>query len=177
MLASNSHSSALSIANSTAARPPIFVISSEAPHESCWQHLGWILSQVQQGNMLQVDTHCHNGLILCKPFHAEFAGPGASIGGVFDLDCQQIIAIGNVSVHPLNSYADSQKAYRIRRAWIRLLNNFTKINSPRKRAKKILTQFEAYFGKAAMAQIPDEALAKLVGVRPQTVTAEKLHAV
>lgn len=135
--------------------------------------LSWVLSQVQQGQTLKVDTRYHNGLILCKPFHADFAGPGATIGGAFDLDCQQVIAIGHLSVQLPLSHDESQKAYRIRRAWIRMLNEFTKIQSPRKRAKKILTQFEVYFGKAATDQIPDRALAKLVGVLPQTIQSER----
>lgn len=134
----------------------------------------WILAQVQQGHTLKIDTHSHNGLILCKPFHADFAGPGATIGGAFDLDCRQVIAIGDLSVQSPISHDDSQKAYRIRRAWIRLLNEFTKIKSPRKRAKKILTQFEIYFGKEATAKIPNQALAQLVGVLPQTIQAERL---
>ena len=133
----------------------------------------WILAQVQQGYTLKIDTHSHNGLILCKPFHADFAGPGATIGGAFDLDCQQVIAIGDLSVQSPVSHDDSQKAYRIRKAWMRMLNKFTKIRSPRKRAKKILTQFEIYFGKEATAQIPDQALAQLVGVLPQTIQSER----
>ena len=133
----------------------------------------WILAQVQQGHTLKIDTHTHNGLILCKPFHADFAGPGATIGGAFDLDCQQVIAIGDLSVQSPATHDESQKAYRIRRAWIRMLNEFTKIKSPRKRAKKILTQFEIYFGKEATAQIPDQALAQLVGVLPQTIQDER----
>ncbi|MEM9217678.1 MAG: hypothetical protein AAGD25_25470 [Cyanobacteria bacterium P01_F01_bin.150] len=133
----------------------------------------WILAQLQQGCTFKIDTHTHNGLILCKPFHADFAGPGATIGGDFDLDCQQIIAIGDLSVQLPISDDDSQKAYRIRRAWMRLLNEFTKIPSPRKRAKKILTQFEIYFGKDITDHIPDNALAKLVGVLPQTIQAAR----
>ena len=69
----------------------------------------WILAQVQQGHTLKIDTHSHNGLILCKPFHADFAGPGATIGGAFDLDCQQVIAVGDLSVQSPSSHDDSQK--------------------------------------------------------------------
>ena len=133
----------------------------------------WILAQLQQGYTLTIDTHAHNGLILCKPFHADFAGPGATIGGAFDLDCQQVIIIGDLSVQSPKSHDDSQKAYRIRRAWTRLLNEFTKISSPRKRAKKILTQFEIYFGKDIADRIPDKAFAKLVGVLPQIIQSER----
>lgn len=136
----------------------------------------WILSQVQQGYTLTLDTHAHSGLILCKPFHADFAGPGATIGGAFDLDCQDVIAIGDLAVQSPLSHDESQKAYRVRRAWVRLLNEFTKIRSPRKRAKKILTQFKMYFGEEATAQIPDQALALLVGVLPQTINAERSSA-
>ena len=139
------------------------------------QQAGWILMQIQQGHTLTIDGQYRNGLILCKPFHAEFAGPGATIGGAFDLDCREILAIGNLSVQVPTCHDDSQKAYRIRRAWMRLIHEFTRINSPHKRAKKILTQFEMYFGKDVTAQIPDRALALLVGVLPHTIQLERFR--
>lgn len=133
----------------------------------------WILNQLQQGYTFTIDTHVHNGLILCKPFHADFVGPGATIGGALDLDCQQVIAVGNVAVQLPTFSDDNQKAYRIRHAWHRFLNEFAAISSHRKRAKKILNQFEMYFGKDITDRIPDKALAKLVGVLPQTIQAAR----
>jgi hypothetical protein len=38
-----------------------------------------------------------------------------------------------------------------------------------KRAQQILTQFEYYFDSETISQLPDEALALLVGVLPHTI--------
>ncbi|NET10905.1 MAG: hypothetical protein F6K16_40715, partial [Symploca sp. SIO2B6] len=109
--------------------------------------MDWVLEQIRSGKTLTVDCQHRNGLILCKPFHAEFAGPGATVGGIFDLDCQQVLAVGRGLVQLSTSHEENQKAYRIRCLWTRLMRELTQIDSPHQRAKKVLTQFEAYFGK------------------------------
>ncbi|MEO8892918.1 MAG: hypothetical protein ABI417_15615, partial [Coleofasciculaceae cyanobacterium] len=49
-----------------------------------------ILKQLHEQKLLVVNTKRRNGLILYKRYHAEFAGPGSAIGGLFDLDCQRV---------------------------------------------------------------------------------------
>jgi hypothetical protein len=62
---------------------------TEHPHSSD------ILAEITSGKLLMVDSRRRNGLILIKPFHAEFAGPGAAVGGAFDVDSQQAIPVGD----------------------------------------------------------------------------------
>lgn len=128
-----------------------------------------ILSRIKGGQLLLVNSRRRNGLILYKSYYAEFAGPGAVVGGVFDKDCQKVIAVGDLSLIPPESHEERQKAYLIRRQWIRLTQQFTDQSVPLQRAQMILTQFENYFDAGTIASIPDEAFALLVGVLPQTV--------
>ncbi|WP_242058777.1 hypothetical protein [Microcoleus sp. FACHB-SPT15] len=117
-----------------------------------------------------VNSRRRNGLILYKRYHAEFAGPGAAVGGEFDWDCQGVLPLGNLLLDSPGSADERQRAYMIRRQWIRLTRQITDNPVPVQRAQLILNQFEQYFDSETMAQLPDEALALLVGVLPQTIT-------
>lgn len=119
---------------------------------------------------VQIISPCRrNGLILYKPYHAEFAGPGAAVGGLIDQDCQQMLPVGNLSLFSPKSANERQRAYLIRRQWVRLTIEITDNPVPSQRAQKILNQFQGFFEAEIIAQLPDVALALLVGVLPQTV--------
>jgi hypothetical protein len=128
-----------------------------------------ILMRLQQGQLWMVDRRRRNGIILCKAYHAEFAGPGAAVGGFFDMDCRRVILMGDLSLINPQSHDERQNAYKIRRQWIRLTQQFTDQSVPVQRAQMILNQFETYFDQDTIARIPDEALAMLVGVLPYSV--------
>jgi hypothetical protein len=140
----------------------------EAPsnnQETCAQ----VCSQLQRGELLIVNPRRKNGLIIYKTYHAEFAGPGAIIGGQFDLDVSKLLAVGNLSlVTPSNSQTRKQ-AYKMRRQWVRLTKQIIDNPQPTERAQVILNQFEHWFDVATVADLPDEAFALLVGVLPQTI--------
>ena len=128
-----------------------------------------LLAEVKRGHLMMVDSKRRNGLILYKKYHAEFAGPGAAIGGCFDLDCERVLPVGNLLLLEPSTHEERQKAYLIRRQWIRLTHQFTDNKVPLKRAQMILNQFETYFDRDTIAQIPDNVFAMLVGVLPHTV--------
>ena len=128
-----------------------------------------ILKYLQTGKLWVVNSRRRNGLILYKPFYAEFAGPGSAVGGIFDMDCQAVIPVGNLSIIQPNSHEERHDAYLIRRQWIRLTQQFTDQSVPLQRAQMILNQFENYFDQETIARIPDEAFALLVGVLPYSV--------
>lgn len=140
---------------------------TEHPHSSD------ILAEINSGKLLMVDSRRRNGLILIKRFHAEFAGPGAAVGGAFDLDSQQAIPVGDFCLVCHLSPQDRQKALGIRRHWVRLTEQLTAKPVALERAQMILTQFQQYFDLETVAQIPDEFLALLVGVFPQTIRAAR----
>ncbi|MGG6296468.1 hypothetical protein ACQ4M4_18910 [Leptolyngbya sp. AN02str] len=128
-----------------------------------------IARSIRAGHLLVVDKKRRNGLIICKEFHAEFAGPGAAVGGCFDEDCKAVIVIGDLSLSRPATAEERQEAYMIRRQWIRLAQQFTDASQPSERARMILNQFEIYFDAETVNRVPDDALAMLVGVLPTTV--------
>ncbi|MBE9034602.1 hypothetical protein [aff. Roholtiella sp. LEGE 12411] len=131
-----------------------------------------ILKLLHTGKVFIVNSRKRNGLILFKRYHAEFAGPGAAVGGDYDCDCHRALPIGNLSNQFLltpESNEERQKAYLIRRQWIRLIKQITENQMPQQRVQKILDQFEQYFLPEIVAYLPDVAFALLVGVLPQTV--------
>jgi hypothetical protein len=128
-----------------------------------------ILSQLHDKQLLVVNSRRRNGLILYKRYHAEFAGPGAAVGGLFDLDCERVLPVGNLSLISPESADERQRAYLIRRQWVRLTKEITDNPVPLQRAQKILNQFEGFFDTETIAKLPDDAFALLVGVFPHTI--------
>jgi hypothetical protein len=128
-----------------------------------------ILAQIKSGQLFMVNSRRKNGLIIYRQYYAEFAGPGAAVGSLLDVDCQQVLPVGNLSLICPESFDDRQKAYLIRRQWIRLTQQITDNPVPQQRAQMILNQFENYFDAEIVAQLPDEAFALLVGILPETV--------
>ncbi|MBE7381697.1 MAG: hypothetical protein F6J95_009845 [Leptolyngbya sp. SIO1E4] len=128
-----------------------------------------VLDQINDGKLWIVNSRRRNGIVVYKKFHAEFAGPGAAVGGVLDTACTQITALGNLSLVEPRSYEEQQKAIRIRLQWVRLTQNFTDKPVPLERAQMILEQFKTYFDQSILDSVPDEAFSLLVGVFPHTV--------
>lgn len=128
-----------------------------------------ILKQLHDKQLLIVNPRRRNGLILYKRYHAEFAGPGSAVGEVFDVDSMKVLPVGNLELISPESPEDRQRAYLIRRQWVRLTKQITEHPDPLKRAQKIIEQFEGFFDAQTIAQLPDEAFALLVGVLPHTV--------
>ncbi len=128
-----------------------------------------MLEQIKSGQLLVVSRRHRNGLILCKPYHAEFAGPGAAVGGEIDRDCASILPVGNLRLAPPISYQERQDSYLIRRQWIRLTQQFTEPQDSLERARMILSQFENYFDPAILEKMPNEVFAQMVGVFPSTI--------
>ncbi|MGB7442049.1 MAG: hypothetical protein WA919_13340 [Coleofasciculaceae cyanobacterium] len=129
-----------------------------------------ILGLLHDKQLLIVNSRRRNGLILYKPYHAEFAGPGSAVGGLFDIDCQKVLPVGNLSLIRPEASEDRQRAYLIRRQWIRLTKQITDNPDSLQRAQKILNQFEGFFDAETIAQLPDQAFALLVGVLPHTIS-------
>ncbi|WP_264326483.1 hypothetical protein [Romeriopsis navalis] len=117
-----------------------------------------------------MDSHKRGGLIVFKPFHAEFAGPGAAFGSVFDQDCTGVLPVGDFAAVTPQSQEDRQKAYLIRRQWIRLIQQITDNPESHDRVRMLVNQFNNYFDWLTVSQLPDEAFALMIGVLPQTVS-------
>lgn len=128
-----------------------------------------LVTKLRNGELLVVNPHDKNGLIIYKSYYAEFAGPGAAVGGIFDLNVIEVLQVGDISlIYPQES-KEKLSAYGIRREWIRLIKQITDQPSPSDRAQQIINQFQFWFEPQIAIDLPDEAFARLVGVFPQTV--------
>ena len=128
-----------------------------------------LLSRLKARELSVVNPRRKNGLIIYKKYHAEFAGPGAIVGGQFDLGAVTVLTVGNISlVSPQDSQSRMQ-AYKMRRQWVKLTKQIIDNPQPTERAQGILNQFEHWFDAETVAGLPDEAFALLVGVLPQTI--------
>lgn len=162
---------------STASQPTACL--STVPKARNWESFGAsvshnlkgdeVVEKIDSGRLWVVNSRRRNGLIVLRKFHAEFAGPGAAVGGDLDEDVVKVIPIGNLSLLEPDSHEAHQNAIKIRLQWIRLTQNFTDQPSPDDRARMILEQFKTYFDQATVDRVPDEAFALLVGVLPQTI--------
>ena len=129
-----------------------------------------VVEKLESGKLWVVNSRRRNGLIVLREFHAEFAGPGAAVGGDLDSDdVVGVIPIGNLSLLSPDSHEAHQNAIKIRLQWIRLTQNFTDQPRPDDRARMILDQFKTYFDQATVDLVPDRAFALLVGVLPRTI--------
>lgn len=128
-----------------------------------------IEQKLSQGKLLIVNPRRKNGLILIKKYHAEFAGPGAVVGSCFDTELREVIPVGNLSLIEPKKTEEKQKAYLIRRQWVRLTKQITDNPIAMERAEVILNQFEHWFDAEITANLPDEVFALLIGVLPQTI--------
>lgn len=128
-----------------------------------------LLQRLQKQEILVVNSRRKNGVIIYKPYHAEFAGPGSLIGGVIDADLVKILPVGELGVNFPENAKERISAYLMRRQWNRLIKQITEQPNPEERAQLILNQFEHWFDKQTMVQIPDDAFALLVGVFPETL--------
>jgi hypothetical protein len=123
--------------------------------------------------LLIVSPRCRNILILFKRYHAELAGPGAAVGGLFDRDCQRVLPLENFSLISPKSSEERQRAYLIRHQWVRFTMQWMDGLTPLQRAQRILTS-EGFFKSEIIAQLSDEDLALLVGVLPETIRKARL---
>ncbi len=128
-----------------------------------------VLTQFNTGQLLVIDSKRQGGLIIWKHHHAEFAGPGAAVGGLFDLECCRVITIADLSLIYPESYEERQQAYAIRQQWLRATQKVTQNSVPLQRAMEVLTLFGEYFDQDTVGKIPNDALALLVGVLPKTI--------
>lgn len=124
---------------------------------------------VQEKPLLIVNPKKKNGLILIKKYYAEFAGPGAIVGGFFDQDLVDVIPVGKLSLFIPKNTSEQQRGYLIRRQWVKLIKQITDNPIPRERAQVILNQFEHWFDNHTAQQLSDEVFALLVGVLPDTI--------
>ena len=130
---------------------------------------------LKSGQLLALSSHPPAGLILQKPFHAEFVGPGAAIGGMFDVQCVTLHTLGQAEFTVPESKEERQQAFERRVEDIAMIQTLCD-EVPLKRAIAILEMFrQQQFDLEEIRTIPHEVLAKLVGVLPGTIEMAWQH--
>ncbi|MEC4982851.1 MAG: hypothetical protein SAJ37_13580 [Oscillatoria sp. PMC 1068.18] len=132
-----------------------------------------LLTSLQSGQNLRITSPRGSAVIICHSHHADLAGPGAAVGGMLDTDCRRVIPIGKLALQYPEISSDRQKAFKIRQRWIQAIQKVTLNPMPLQRAKILLVMLEKYCGLVSLQNVPDEVLAQLVGVLPQTMTAAR----
>ncbi|ACB53032.1 unknown [Crocosphaera subtropica ATCC 51142] len=133
------------------------------------QQINEILQNLHDKQLLIINPRRKNGLILYKPYHAEFAGPGAAIGANFDHDVLDVLPVGKLSLMKPRTSQERINSYLIRRQWVKLAKQISDNTIPQQRAQVILNQFEHWFDLETANLLPNETFALLVGVLPQTM--------
>lgn len=128
-----------------------------------------ILSQLQSGQLLKVKGSRGSALIICHRHHSELAGPGAAVGGVFDLKCVRVIPVGKVAIVYPETHSDRQNAYALRQHWMLFTQKAMEKWVPLQRSQRLLMMLYQYFDPQLIDELPDEVLARLVGVLPTTI--------
>ncbi len=127
------------------------------------------LSYFKSGQFLSLTSDCQGGLILQKPFYADFVGPGAVVGSSFDVNCTSIYVIGTIKFSASTTVSERQQAFQQRMAYNHRLQEIAEIEAPLRRAFSILQQLSQWVGAEEANKIPDEIVARLAGLLPRTV--------
>jgi hypothetical protein len=123
------------------------------------------------GNLLSISEQRKSGLILCKAFHAEFAGPGAAISSFVEQPYRAVIAIGEPELVTINTLTERRQAYSRRIQWGRWLSKIAEHPDPIERIERLFAGFEGFFGRQVVMSLPAEVVASMVGVLPETAKA------
>ena len=124
---------------------------------------------LKSGQLLAVTDSEPSGIILQKPFFAEFIGPGAAIGGLFDLKCVTIYTLGKAEFTAPATQEERQLAFRRRMEDITAMQTLCQSDVPLKRAIDLLDMLCDRMGTDEIRSIPNEVLAKIVGVMSGTI--------
>ncbi len=127
------------------------------------------LDLFKSGRLLALKPNCRGALIIQKPFYADFAGPGAAVGGTFDFSCTSVYAIGEVEFYAPASYAERQQAFQKRMDYSQKLEEILAVPSPIHRVRAILKVLSQGLQADLVKMIPSNLIAQLGGVLTKTV--------
>jgi hypothetical protein len=119
--------------------------------------------------LLAISETRKSGLILCKAFHAEFAGPGAVVSSTVEQPYTAVIAIGAPELVAIATPEARRQAYSRRIQWGRWLSKIAEHPDAIERTERLFAGFEGFFGRQVVMSLPTEVVANLIGVFPETV--------
>lgn len=126
------------------------------------------LSFFKSGQFFSLTTNSPGGIILQKPFYADFVGAGGVVGSNIDINCTSIYVIGSVEFCSPTTYSERQQAFQKRMAYSQTLQDIAQVEAPLRRAFLMLHQLSQWVGVEEAKEIPDELLAQLAGLLSKT---------
>ena len=126
---------------------------------------------LKSGRLMNLANNQSSGLIIKKPYYAEFVGPGSAVGGMFDIQCTTLYALGNAEFEVPSTQIERQQAFQNRITDIETLQEFCQQDSPLQRAVSLLQFLAERFPLEEIQMISNDVLAQLVGVLPSTIVA------
>ncbi len=127
------------------------------------------LELLKNGQLLSVANNSDAGVILQKNFFAEFVGPGAAIGGMFDVGCVKIYTLGKGELSTPATLIERQQAFHRRIEDIEMMQKLCQSEAPLQRSIDLLELLCDRFSLPEVRKIPNDVLAKTVGVFPNTI--------
>lgn len=127
------------------------------------------IEMLKEGQLLSLSESYPAGLILQKPYYAEYIGPGSAVGGMFDLQCVTIHPLGKAELSTPETLDERQNAFQRRMEDIEQMQLICEKDLPIERAVAVLEMLTQHFYQDEIQMIPNEVLAKLVGVLPSTM--------
>lgn len=124
---------------------------------------------LKSGQLLSIGGNEGAGLIIQKPFFAEFVSHGAAIGGLFDLQCVTVYTLGEVQITVPVDKVDRQTAFQRRIQDIESMQDLCQSDSSLERGISVLNLLCERFDRQQIQTIPNDVLSKLVGVLPRTI--------
>lgn len=153
---------------STATQRPTLAAVLSHP-SSTFDSNATLLHRLQSGQIYSIPENCQSGLIILKSFYADFAGPGAAIGGEFDRCCTAVYAIESTHLENQTSLAAREHSLQTRIAYAEKLAAITRIAAPLHRGSLIVQHLSQWLSAERAMTIPYELIGKLVGISPITV--------
>ena len=98
---------------------------------------------LKSGQLLAVTDSLSAGVILQKPYFAEFVGPGAAVGGMFDIECVTLYALGEAEFTVPATLEERQQAFRRRIEDIEMMQQLCESDVPLRQMKSV--QFRTMF--------------------------------
>ncbi|NJP10175.1 MAG: hypothetical protein HC866_12420 [Leptolyngbyaceae cyanobacterium RU_5_1] len=100
---------------------------------------------------------------------ADFAGPGAAVGGEFDRHCTAVYTVGAIRLRQAATRVERKQTLQTRIVYAEALAAITETSVPLRRGCLIVEQLCQWLPTELAETIPAELVGKLVGVLPTTV--------
>lgn len=106
---------------------------------------------------------CRGAIVVEKPFHTDFIGPGAAILYRWDVAGMRLHPVGNVRFKPLQNSEERRRALETRIEYLSALAAIARSPVALRRSCQVVQQLCQWVPRTVVEEIPVELVAQLVG--------------